>query len=114
MPVDSKIIKVIRTIIKGITYPIYGPIVDLIDKFVPTAILSEVIKTIRLYGDTIVGDIRSKRELQRALRQAVINRKNIINNRHVEAILAGDFDDELEDILYNGVDNNTLITKSLA
>ena len=99
-PVDKKTVGLIRKLVRLITRPIYGPVVDLIDKFVPTAMIVELLKSLKYYGDTIIGDARMKRRLQKEIRRAVVKRLEIKNADVQQKILDGLYDDKLDSLRY--------------
>tara|TARA_R110000751_G_scaffold132023_6_gene234450 strand:- start:1688 stop:2251 length:564 start_codon:yes stop_codon:yes gene_type:complete len=101
-PVSSQIVKMVRFLAKALLTTTYGPIGWIIDNFVPAAIITELIRSIRMYGDTLIGDMRASRELTKKLRQSVINRKRIKNQEMQDAILNGEYDDRLDELLYSG------------
>ena len=81
-------------------YPVYGPIVYIVDKFVPTAILIELLKDLKYYGDTIIGDRRKTRRLQKEIRKAAVKRMEINNQDMVQEILNGDWDHKLDQLQF--------------
>ena len=99
-PVDKKTVNLIRRLIKSMTRPIYGPVVNIIDKFVPTAMIIELLKSLKYHGDTLIGDARMKRRLQKQIRKAVVKRLEIKNANMQQKILDGLYDERLDSLRY--------------
>jgi hypothetical protein len=101
-PVSAGVVKMIKFLAKATATAALGPIGWIIDNFVPTAFVAELIRSIRMYGDTLIGDMRTSRELTKKLRESVIKRKRIKNKELQDAIISGEYDDKLDELLYSG------------
>ena len=102
---SSKVLSGIKKVINVLMYPVYGPAVFLVSKFFPTAFLAEMLKTLRFHGDTIVGDARRRRNVQRTIRKAIVAREKEMSEEMRDAIMSGKFDDDLDSLLASGLED---------
>jgi hypothetical protein len=100
-PISKRVINIVRKLVTALSFPIYGPIVYIIDKLVPTAIIAELLKDLKMAGDTLIGDAKMKRRLQKAIRASVIKRLEIKNEKMQQEIIDGKWDDNLEGLRYD-------------
>ena len=102
---SNKVLSGIKKVLTVLLYPVYGPAVYIVSKFFPTAFLAEMLKTLRFYGDTIIGDARRRRNVQRTLRKAVVAREKEMSDEMEEMIMSGEFDDDLDSLLASGLED---------
>jgi len=100
-PISKRIINIVRKLVTTMALPIYGPVVYVIDKLVPTSMIAELLRDLKYFGDTLIGDAKMKRRLQKAIRTSAVKRLEIKNEKMQQEVIDGLWDDKLEALRYN-------------
>tara|TARA_R110000751_G_scaffold50766_1_gene111905 strand:- start:307 stop:1092 length:786 start_codon:yes stop_codon:yes gene_type:complete len=100
-PISKRIINIVRKLVTTMALPIYGPVVYIIDKLVPTSMIAELLRDLKYFGDTLIGDAKMKRRLQKAIRTSAVKRLEIKNEKMQQEVIDGLWDDKLEALRYN-------------
>ena len=100
-PISKRIINIVRKLVTTMALPIYGPVVYIIDKLVPTSMIAELLRDLKYFGDTLIGDAKMKRRLQKAIRTSAVKRLEIKNEKMQQEVIDGLWDDKLEALRYH-------------
>ena len=100
-PISKRIINIVRKLVTTMALPIYGPVVYVIDKLVPTSMIAELLRDLKYFGDTLIGDAKMKRRLQKAIRTSAVKRLEIKNEKMQQEVIDGLWDGKLEELRYN-------------